>query len=183
MYVDTYTLRPVLFSTWHCLQNNMFITNFCLHPGPFNCLRPPGLPASAESIHWALWQHAHVWLAQDFADLKLSGLEMEIQIKHGWVFENRNPGMNWDTSMITDVYGIERCHCSYSLVKRRFETTEMSQCSTILLADPPESAIELKKTWSLFEQKQTFDATPNRAHLSNSWQHLTHESHSMIGIL
>lgn len=99
------------------------------------------------------------------------------------VFENRNPGMNWDTSMITDVYGIERCHCSYSLVKRRFETTEMSQCSTILLADPPESAIELKKTWSLFEQKQTFDATPNRAHLSNSWQHLTHESHSMIGIL
>lgn len=52
------------------------------------------------------------------------------------IFENRNAGMNWDTSMITDVYGIERCHCSYSLVKRRFETTEMSQCSTILLADP-----------------------------------------------
>lgn len=78
MYIYIYTLTPVLFSIWHCLQNNMFISNFCLHPGPFDCLRPPGLPASAESIHWALRQHAHVWLAQDFADLELSGLEMEI---------------------------------------------------------------------------------------------------------
>jgi len=39
------------------------------------------------------------------------------------IFENRNAGMNWDTSMMTDVYGIERCHCSYSLVKKLFETT------------------------------------------------------------
>ena len=123
-YIHTYTLRPVLFSIWHCLQNNMFITNFCLHPGPFNCLRPPGLPASAESIHWALWQHAHVWLAQDFADWFGALGVGNGNLNQTWlIFENRNAGMNWDTSMITDVYGIERCHCSSSLVKKLFETT------------------------------------------------------------
>ena len=35
---------------------------------------------------------------------------------------------------------------------------EMSQFSTIPLADPPESARELKKSWSLYEQKPAFDA-------------------------
>ena len=164
-----------------CLQNNMFISNFCLHPGPFNCLRPPGLPASAESIHWALWQHAHVWLAQDFADLELSGLEMEIQIKHGWFLKIETQAwietLQW-WPMFMELNGVIVAIHLWRDDLKQLRCHNVPQFYSL-------THLKVLENWKNLDHctSRSRLLTPNRAHLSNSWQHLTYESHSMIGIL
>ena len=158
MCIYIYTLTPVLFSIWHLSTKQHVYFKLLFAPWSVQLFKTTRLA----SVSWinslsSLTTCSRV-AGTGFCWFGALGVGNGNPNQTWLIFENRNAGMNWDTSMMTDVYGIERCHCSYSLVKRRFETTEMSQCSTILLADPPESARELKKSWSLYEQKQTFDA-------------------------
>ena len=177
-----YTLTPVLFSIWHLSTKQHVYFKLLFAPWSVQLFKTTRLA----SVSWinslsSLTTCSRV-AGTGFCWFGALGVGNGNPNQTWLIFENRNAGMNWDTSMMTDVF-MELNGVIVAIHLWRDDLKQL-RCHNV-----PQfyslTHLKVLENWKNLDHctSRSRLLTPNRAHLSNSWQHLTYESHSMIGIL